>query len=632
MTTDPLNNPALQDDCVPPVRRSGSEHSRGDGESAFSELDVRFGRFMERLSGHPSRPLFLAAALASRSRSEGHVCVDLAALADTPLDGCIGEDLHLPELAPWLNALRAAPVVGAPGAYRPLILTGSRLYLCRDWEHENTLANLLRSRTGLAEDVNFTRLRGGLARLFPPDPDEDAVWPKVAAWNAVSRRLCIISGGPGTGKTWAVARILALLLEQHGEKPLRIALCAPTGKAAARLSDAIQKAREGLDCSDAVKAAMPQDSSTLHRLLGSMAKNPAFRYNAGRPLPFDAVVVDEASMVDLALFSRLLQALPTHARLILLGDKDQLASVEAGAVLGDICDTGHVHPYSQDFIDRCAEDTGHRLSTEPPAEGGGMADAIVTLRRSYRFGRQSGIRALSLAVNEGLQEEALAVLTGQEYADTSWHDLPRPDALAKGLETRIIEQYGPCMKTVEPAEAFRLFNRFRILCALRRGPYGTRAINETVEQLLARAGLIGVTTPWYVGRPVMITKNDYNLRLFNGDVGIVLPDPSMGHELRVFFPADGKTFRSLPPSRLPEHETVFAMTVHKSQGSEFDEILLILSDRDSPLLTRELVYTGITRAKETVGIWASEEAFRKAVVRRTERMSGLRDALWQTTP
>jgi exodeoxyribonuclease V alpha subunit len=439
----------------------------------------------------------------------------------------------------------------------------------------------------------------------------------------------VISGGPGTGKTYTVAKILALLKEQAGPEKLRIGLAAPTGKASARLQEAIRISRENLDCPDPVKAALGGEASTIHRLLGTLSGSPYFQHNAKNPLPLDVLVVDEASMVDLALLSKLAEAVPSGAHFILLGDKDQLASVEAGAVLGDICDTGHVHGFSKPFREAMKRVTGenigeNRAGSEPP----GPADCIVELKKSYRFGRKSGIGAVSRAVNEGDSVQALDLLRRGDTRDIEWRELPRPDRLAHALKDRIIAGFTGYLRADDPRETFDLFSRFRILCALRDGPYGVHSLNLLAEQILKGQGLIKKDDRWYHGRPILITRNDYNLNLFNGDIGIILEDPDAHEGPRAFFQAADGTLRNFPPLRLPEHETVYAMTVHKSQGSEFDQVLFILPDKVVPVLTRELVYTGMTRAKEKSEVWGKEEVFRSAVARRIERASGLRDALW----
>jgi len=599
-------------------------------QGILSELEIQFGRFMAELSGGENAEIALAAAMASHYQEEGNICFDLSSVAGKPAVEDGTEDLVFPKLQKWQSILAKSPVVGRPGDFRPLILDGSRLYLYRYWEYENKLANILKGRTGEdGEKVDEGALKDGLARLFPEEGEEETDWQRVAAFVSVMKRFCVISGGPGTGKTYTVAKILALLLEQPGAEKIRIALAAPTGKAAARLQEAIKNSREKLNCRQDIKKLIPEEASTIHRLLGSVPDSPYFRHNAENPLPAEVVIVDEASMVDLALLSKLTQAVPPTARLILLGDKDQLASVEAGAVLGDICDTGEVHGYSQKFCNALKQVAGENVACPAEGEDGhGIRDSIIQLRRSYRFGAVSGIGEVSRAVNEGDGIRAMEIMKSGSCGDIQWKNLPRTDTMPAVLRDRIIEGFSPYLRETDPAETFDLFNRFRILCALREGPHGIRYMNLLIEQVLKNEGLIHQDGRWYIGRPVMITRNDYNLRLFNGDVGITLPDPKLGNELRVFFPAPDGSMRTFPPLRLPDHETVYAMTVHKSQGSEFDQVLFLMPDRSVPVLTRELVYTAITRAKEKVEVWGKEEVFRGAVSRRIERISGLREALW----
>jgi len=596
----------------------------------LSPLDVHFAGLMTHLSGTGSEALFLAAALASHYQGLGHVCFDLSGLAGKTLLEGEPDSPVCPPLERWSQGLEKEGVVGRPGEYKPLILNGPRLYLYRYWEYEKKLIDFLKERTAEeALPADEASLRVGLARLFPsPDPGETD-WQKVAALASAWKRFCVISGGPGTGKTFTVAKILALLLEQKNPGPLRMALAAPTGKAAARLQEALIKAREMLDCPDPVKAALPLEAFTLHRLLKPIPESPYFRYNSKNSLPFEIVVIDEASMVDLALLSKLVQALPPQSKLILLGDKDQLASVEAGAVLGDICGLEKNHGFSRNFRDAYQTITGERLEVgaEEDSETG-MRDAIIPLKKSYRFGSSSGIGAVSRAVNEGDGAGAYDLLRDTSAADIRWRDLPRPETLGAAMKDLAVSGFSGYFQSTRAGKIFDLFGRFRILCALREGPYGVQALNRLMEELLRQEGLIRQVGRWYPGRPVMVTKNDYQLRLFNGDMGIALPDPDGNHELRVFFPSPDGGVRKFPPLRLPELETVYALTVHKSQGSEFDRVLLILPDRDAPVLTRELIYTGITRAREQIEIWGKEKPFCRAVSRRIQRSSGLRDALW----
>jgi len=594
----------------------------------FSPLDLHFAKFMDKLSGASSQELVLAAALVSRFTREGHICLDLALQEPLPVSE-IGEAVVFPEAGRWGKKLRQSGVVGGPGDHTPLILDHKdRLFLYRYWEYQEELAKGIKNRIGRESRVSeMESLRQGLNRIFPAVNGDGIDWQKVAAFAAARRRFCVIAGGPGTGKTTTVAKILALLMEQSKEQRLRTALVSPTGKGAARLQEAMKKVKENLTCEENVKALIPDNASTIHRLLGPATGSPYFRFNAQNHLPVDAVVVDEASMVDLALMSKLVQALPSQARFILLGDKDQLSSVEAGAVLGDICDTGHSHPFSKTFCAEIQKTTGYEIKGVKAAAG--MSDSIVQLTRSYRFGDESGIAAASRSVNEGDADAALKILQDQMRGDLHWKPLPSPKSLPRALKDRALEEFNYLFKASDPHEVFQRLDRFRILCALREGPFGVNAVNLVVEHLFREQKLIRGGGRWYRGRPVLITQNDYNLHLYNGDVGIVLPDPGAEGELRVLFEAPDGTLRAFHPVRLPEHETVYALTVHKSQGSEFDRLLLILPDRDSPVLTRELIYTGITRAREGVEVWGHEKVFREAVGRRTTRVSGLRDALWE---
>jgi exodeoxyribonuclease V alpha subunit len=613
----------------------------------FSDLDIHFARFIGQLSGSQRPEILLAAAMVSRFTREGNICLDLTSVEGRPLsvDNGDADAVVLPTLAKWTSVLQGCNVVGRPGDYKPLILDNrSRLYLYRYWDYETTLADLIKGRILNAEENSKRALREVdiplfgecLSRLFPADPDDDGdtVWAKIAAFTAFLKRFCVIYGSPGTGKTTVVAKVLALLVEQSKTKELRIALAAPTGKAAFRLQDSIRSNREVLASPDVVKTAIPGNATTIHRLLGSLRNSPYFRFNRCNHLPLDVVVIDEASMVDLPLMSKLLQAMPTEARLILLGDRDQLSSVEAGAVLGDICGTGERKPYSSDFVRTLKTFTGHDLAVSNAGSMPGIQDCVAGLKKNYRFEKDSGISRVCNEVNAGNSEGAMSVLRSAAYGDISWSDTKGPDAMASALKEVINKRFNNYLKVTDlydnSEQALDFFEEFRILCAVRQGPFGVVALNRVVERVLKEAKLIKPEGEWYKGRPIMITRNDYNLSLFNGDVGVILPDYEKDSELRAFFRDAGGKMRKFPPVMLPEHETVFAMTVHKSQGSEFEHILLILPDRDSPVLTRELIYTGITRAKKNVEIWGSEAIFRAAVSRRIMRTSGLYDALYSS--
>lgn len=592
----------------------------------FNDIDRQFAAFICRQAASRDAHLEAAAALLSRGVTAGDVCLDL----ESALEDARAAGYRIESVAAWRQKLAAHPVVGAPGEFKPLILDhADRLYLQRYWRYEDELAEAIMKR---GETVQFDRalLQKGLARLFPPTPGETD-WQRVAALAAVTRRFCVISGGPGTGKTSTVVKVLSLLLEQaEGAGTgagLRIALAAPTGKAAARLKESISAGARFAE--EGVRGLIPEDVFTLHRLLGYLKGSSGFRHNADNPLPYDVVIVDEASMVSLPLMAKLVCALRRDTRLILLGDRDQLASVEAGAVLGDICDTGGVHGFSPAFAALAADVVGDAVTSSTGMSP--LGDAVVQLRKSYRFSSAGGIGKVGSLVNAGDAPGALSACLDQAVAGVTLAPLPPAASLADALAKRITEGYGGYLREESPEAAFAQFSRFRILCAMRSGPFGVEAINLLVRQRLAQAGMIHPRGRWYAGEPVMITRNDYNLGLFNGDVGLILPDAETGGELRAFFPSGTGGMRKVLPLRLPEYECAFAMTVHKSQGSEFDRVLLVLPDRDAPVLTRELLYTAITRAKTSVEILANQELFLATVTRCVVRRSGLRHRLWGAT-
>ena len=444
-------------------------------------------------------------------------------------------------------------------------------------------------------------------------------------------RFSVISGGPGTGKTTLAAKVLALLIETSNNQKLKITLASPTGKAAAGLRESIQKARETLACGDAVKDQIPDETFTIHRLLGSISGSPYFRYDGDNPLPVDILMIDEASMIDLALMSKLMQALPSTARLILMGDKDQLASVESGSVLGDICNRDSPPGFSIGLRDRIREAIGRDLIPDTIAHSNdmGLGDCIVSLDRSYRFSNTIGIGGLSRSVNQGNAGAAIDQLRDPSDTQVDWEKSKSVRTFHRKMSEQIIAGFSDYLKAEDPHDALVLLSRFRILCGVRKGPYGIEMINRLAEEALRREGLIQSDGPWYRGRPVLITRNDYDLRLFNGDTGVCWGHGNRENgDLHAFFPDAFEKLRQISIHRLPEHETAYAMTVHKSQGAEFEEVHLVFPDRDMPLLTREWVYTGMTRAREHVTFWCAEDLLRRAVSRKISRTSGLRDGLW----
>lgn len=608
----------------------------------LTEIDVHFAHFISGFARKQDPAILLGAALVSHLTADGHICLDLATHAEhVLLDGKSGQDAVIcPPLGEWENALIDSGAVGRPGDNCPLILDdANRLYLYRYWAYEQTLADAVKQRIseGLpADSLDLNLLKDGLKRFFPAQKNNNAIdWQTIAALTAVLKPFCVISGGPGTGKTYTAAKILALLIEQSKGRKLKIFLAAPTGKAAARLSESLKDVSQRLDCSQAVKDAIPVEAATIHRLLQPLPGTPNFRYNRDNSLPADVVIVDEASMVDLALMAKLIQAIPVSARLILMGDKDQLASVEAGAVLGDLCGRDPGHKFSAPFCAEIETLTGENLLglTQHVDQPGALKDCIVELDRSYRFAKDSCIGELSQALNRGDSRHVFELLANS--ADTSVRLRPAASYsdLQRSLKKTVLRGYRDYLLAATPYEALEKFSAIKLLCAVNQGPFGVAALNHLAEHALFEENLIHPDhlygDPWYAGRPVMITRNDYHMGLFNGDIGLTMTGvDSDADSLYVYFPDAKGIVRQIAPYRLSEHQTVYALTVHKSQGSEFEDVHLILPDTDVPVMTRELIYTAVTRTKRTVTIWGTEKILQAAIDRKIQRSSGLRDALW----
>ena len=609
-------------------------------QDSFSQIDIHFAKFVERLSGNENPEIFLAAALASRVTGNGDTCLDLATVTEDrlPVSPNKGEQMILPPLDIWRDKLAKSSVIGKPGDYRPLILDKEdRLYLYRYWIYEKRLSDSIKNR--IMEDVsetNWIGLKESLGRLFSKDVGGGTNWQTVASITAALKKFCVISGGPGTGKTFTVAKVLALFLEQAEGKRLRIFLSAPTGKAAARLKESMRTAKQTLQCNEKIRSAIPEETFTLHRMLKSIPDSPYFHYNSENPLPTDIVVIDEASMVDLALMSKLAEATPMDARIILIGDKDQLASVDAGSVLGDICNRDEIHRFSEKHCKIIEELTGEKteMSNCGSFPKNKIQDVIVELKQSFRFPKGSGIGRFSRAVKKGDADQAIALLQNADRPTIKWEKIRSSKDLHRALGAVAVEHYAKPFQTDDPSLALDSFNRFKILCAVKKGPLGVEAINKSIEQILEREGFINAETRadniYYKGQPILITRNDYNHDLFNGDMGVIMPvESAYDHELNLFFPGTLAGTKRLPLYQLPPNETAYAMTVHKSQGSEFDDVVLVLPDQDFPVLTRELLYTAVTRARRNVLIWGSEPILRNMISRKIERTSGLRDALWK---
>lgn len=607
-------------------------------EEFFQPIDRHLATLMQKFSGGDCPELALAAALVSRRLADGNSCLGLDEVAGIIIpDWQIGDisSLNFPSRGDWEKVLRATSVVGQPGEDKPLILdSAGRLYFHRYWKYEQTVAaEFLKRRRQPAFALDPKTVSAALAKLFPGATNETN-WQKIAAFTALRQRLTVITGGPGTGKTWTVARLLALLLESPGGENLRVKLAAPTGKAAARLQEALAHSLAGLAGSANVKARLQAKdlTTTIHRLLGTIPQSTKFRHDAGNPLPVDVLVVDEASMVSLALMAKLLAALKPDARLVLVGDQNQLPPVDAGNVLGDLCRAAETNSFSKTFSDDYEACSGKSLAGKNISTGEGLTDTVIQLRTNFRSGETIALNEISAFVNAGDASGAVQLLQ-QPAAALAWQPLPAAKILKAALRDAVVSHYGDVLKSATPAAALAALGIFRILCAVREGPLGTEAINHLAEEILAEAGLIPpdkFKSGNYAGRPLMVTTNNYALKLFNGDTGVVWPADNFS--ALVHFPSETGGIRAVARERLPEHETVFALTIHKSQGSEFDHVLLVLPETASPVLTRQLFYTGLTRARQSVRILAPEMILRATIATQLQRASGLTDALRAIAP
>lgn len=587
----------------------------------FREIDKQFAKFCLDLCQDES--MAIVALLVSDQLGQGNVCFDVSQphsiLSASELD----------------ELFRLAQQAHSNTADFPIVFEGSRIYMQRYHQYECFVEQTIKSRCQQHEyDLESQKLADMIDALFPQASSQQEIdWQKVAVSVAVQSAFTVISGGPGTGKTTTVIKLLALLVEQYKVKgrPPIIKLAAPTGKATMRLTESIGQAKGRLQADEPIKNAIPEEAFTLHRLL-KRNREGDFYFNQMNPLHLDVLVVDEASMIDLPMMAKLLAALPAHAQLVLLGDKDQLSSVEAGSVLADICDSGAQHGYSEPRLKMINQLTGFSLDLLKQRveehDGAEIRNHVCHLRKSHRFSEHSGIAALARAANAGDVNAWQKVASGK-FADLQLFELTekhRQDLIKQSA--KLYAEYQHLINANDNSDAVaktvhETFNRYRILCAVKEGELGVSGVNQALEQHL------GHQDTWYAGRPIMIQQNDYGLNLFNGDVGIVLPRLIEGQtQLRVAFLTADYEIRWLQPARLPQHETVYAMTVHKSQGSEFEHCTLILPEYPAPVLSKELLYTGITRAKTRLTLLARDKLIAYTLRNKVQRASGLRDRLW----
>ncbi len=622
----------------------------------LSHTDRAFVNFIAQQEPSPTDLLLWASALVSQQFNLGEVYLDLAKLSqnfETVLGiSCTTEEqnadaslvkLKATALQDWIESLSNTSVVCLGEGSTPLVLSGARLYLRRFWQCQQLVDLGIQQRLQPCRTQLPAELKAQITQLFA-NTDQQPDWQKVACVLALRARFSIITGGPGTGKTTTLTKLLAILVQLlQAEAPeahrLNILLAAPTGKAAARVSESINKAIADLKVAEDIKALMPTKASTLHRLLGTRSNTRQFNHHRHNPLVADIVIVDEASMIDLEMMAALLDALPEKATMILLGDKDQLASVEAGSVLGDLCQGAIEVAYDADtkawLKDYAQEDF---VAVKALTHNQAINQQTVILQHSYRFNKDSGIGNLAAVVNAGDVVKAQQILEDPQFTDlhpklpVAVKSLPitanaeSADELLKHLVlanwgeksytvAELCQGYGYYRSIIKQRpksdeaavinawakQVLKAFDTFQVLCALRKGQWGVEGLNERIQQWLLKDTKADL---WYEARPVMITNNDYTLDLMNGDIGIALKDHT--DKLRVVFPANDKEhvdgLHWVSPLRLPHVETAYAMTVHKSQGSEFNHVALVLPDTMSRVLTRELIYTGITRAKENFSL------------------------------
>ncbi|UZE94617.1 exodeoxyribonuclease V subunit alpha [Alkalimarinus alittae] len=610
-------------------------HNRyGDFISTYSgvkEIDYFLAKSLADVMNRADDELLFFSVLAcSQALREGHSCLQLAEWAETTQWEQVTEDdirtggYQFPSVVDWEQHLSLLSI--APASTHPIVYECGRLYLRRYWHFEDEVVNAIKK---YSHEVSFDHSRAShaLAQLFGHDSSSthsaDIDWQKVSVANALGKQFCIVTGGPGTGKTTTVTKLLVALCEVFDE-PFIIKMVAPTGKAAQRLTESIGNAKAQLqrqhEFSEQVWSSVPDEAMTIHRLLGVIPRHHQFRFNESNRLSLDILLVDEASMVDLPLMARLFRALPEHARVILLGDSNQLPSVAAGSVLADIAPDPHPG-YSKSNAALLNALTGYSI----PVTTQTSVDHLTKLTKSYRFKDDGGIGQLAKTIITGDIKASWTLLNevSDELSLTPQGDF-------NGWLKQLAESYYfPVSQPKDVNVALQQFSGFRFLAATRGGERGVDAINIAIDRAIKRHLSVPIHTLYYHGCPIMINENSYETGLFNGDIGII-----WRHEdrLQAAFPVGDGEVRWLSLSRLPSFELVYAMTIHKTQGSEFNRIAIVLPEYHSPILSRELIYTGVTRAKNGLEINCTKHVWSKSIKKRVSRNSGLFDKLYRDKP
>lgn len=597
----------------------------------FNEIDLAFAEYILSVEKSDSHELYFAALCVSFSATRQHSALPLEEINGLPLHEFCGSrntseiKIDFSDYKNWPQ--KYSKTIGLDGEEKPLILDAEQgiLYLNKYYNAEKSIAGFIRR---MSEPLEVSaQVSEQLNKLFKSDLNPD--WQKVAAFMALRSRFCVISGGPGTGKTTTVAKILALLLQQ--DSALKIDLLAPTGKAADRLGEAIAGVTSQLEKSsllaEEIADKIPQSASTIHRYLGIQPGQHSFLHDERNRTSSDVILVDESSMVSLPLFHSLLKALKDDCRVILLGDKDQLTAVENGNVLGELTGFENINSFSKPFCESYASATGAEFNFIDD-NASLLQDLILKLEHSYRFGKDSPVGRLARLINEppeDLSSGHFKSLFNEEKAGenyVSWQDLPEiyERSIFPHIESvqSFFRDYKQCLNSESPQEVLDALNQFRVLTATRVGKYGSENLNREISRHYFGRD----DNDLYPGRCIMISTNDHSLELYNGDIGVILEKEGIP---TAFFPGKEEVLRSFSPSVLPDFETAFAMTIHKSQGSEYDRILMLLPDGDH--ITRQLLYTGITRARKSVEILCDLRTLLKAAKNSTKRFSGLRKRL-----
>ncbi|MDR9418930.1 exodeoxyribonuclease V subunit alpha [Gracilimonas sp.] len=585
----------------------------------INDLITEFVRFLIQIDENISDEVLTAATCCMFMQQDGHICLDLNK-PDSNIflfeEKETGVRLDAKTFSAWNSALLGSDIVGKAGETKPLILEENRLYIHRYWTYEEELTEWINKRSSQTNELSKEEI-DVLSKFINPSQDLFEVnWQQIAICLSFIKDFLVISGGPGTGKTYTVLNIIAAQALANADDNYRIALAAPTGKAARRLINSIEKGKNNLSKEIVGKIKLPESALTVHKLLGANYSGSRFKYGKENPLPYDLIVIDEASMLDITMWTRLLRAVGSDTKLIVLGDKDQLASVEAGSILGDLC--GGENSFSAHIVDRISKLTGFNIPKEDNPSIASINDCVLFLTKSYRFNEHSGIKNLSDAIKRSDFEQVWSLLNSTEYPDI---EVAEPNSETMG---RLIEEYAVRHhQQVVASDEKRLpvSNEKKILCAMRKSELGTERINLNAEKQIKRNIGVLISEDWYDGRTVMATKNNGLLRIKNGELGIFNKNDGLVH-------FEGENDIQVSPARLVDYEPAFAITIHKSQGSEFNDVAIILPSKENSILSKEILYTAVTRARRNTLVIASKEILKKTITRSISRNSGVRQKIW----